>query len=235
MEDIYAGKRKQVTFQRYKTCAKCKGVGAKDPNANIKCQSCKGQGIKVVVRSMGNAYIQQQVTCPDCKGEGKILSEKDKCVDCKGERVKRENKTLDVDVDKGAPDGKRYIFAGESDQVPEAEPGDVVVEILIEKHKKFSRKGADLVFTADITLLEALTGFSIVVEHLDGRKICIKTRPGEIIKPGVLKTVKECGMPFLDAPYKYGNLYVNFNIVFPEKIDNTQTEMLNKVRLLIKT
>jgi len=174
-------------------------------------------------------YIQQTITCPDCQGEGTTIKEKDKCVGCKGQKVAQQTKTLEIDIDKGAADGKKYTFAGESDEVPDVEPGDVIVELVVEKHKKFFRKGADLVLNADISLLEALTGFELTFEHLDGRKILVKNPPGNIIKPNVLKTVSECGMPFFDRPYKYGNLYINFNIVFPEKLDSDQKDNLHKL------
>ncbi len=94
---------------------------------------------------------------------------------------------MKVDIDKGAKDGKRYTFQGESDEAPGVESGDVIVEIMIEKHKKFLRKGADLVYSADISLLEALTGFELVINHLDGRSIIITSKKGEIIKPGNVK------------------------------------------------
>lgn len=229
LEDLYKGNTRYLEISRYRNCQACKGSGSKDPKANTKCSGCQGKGMKVVVRQISMGYIQQTIQCPDCKGEGSVIKDKDRCPDCKGEKVKRATKTLEVHVDKGAPDGKRYVFAGESDEAPGVEAGDVVVEILVQKHKKFHRKGADLVYTADISLLEALTGFELLIEHLDGRKIIVKNKPGEIIKPGVLKTVKDCGMPFFEAPYKYGNLYINFNIVFPEKLDNDQKSSLYKV------
>ncbi len=233
LEDIYKGNKKYLEISRYRCCGTCKGSGSKDPKANTKCTGCQGKGVKVVVRQISMGYLQQSVQCPDCKGEGSVIKEKDKCPECKGEKVKKITKTLQVDIDKGAPEGKRYVFAGESDEVPGAEAGDVVVEILMQKHKKFIRKGADLVYNSDISLLEALTGFELLIEHLDGRKIIVKPRPGEIIKPGSPKTVKECGMPFFDAPYKYGNLYVNFKIVFPNTVDDSQKEALNKVNFVI--
>ena len=96
---------------------------------------------------------------------------------------------MEEEIDKGASD-KKDTFHGENDEFPGVEAGDIIVEIMIEKHKNFIRKGADLVFTADISLLEALTGFKIVVTHLDERKILIQNKPGEIINPGVLKTIK---------------------------------------------
>jgi len=182
--------------------------------------------MKVIMQRISMGYIQQTVHCPDCNGEGYVIKESDKCTVCKAQKVTQEKKMLEVDVDKGAPDGKRYVFAGESDEVPGIEAGDIIVEIMIEKHKKFIRKGADLVYNASITLLEALTGFEMLVEHLDGRKIHIKNKEGDIIKPGLLKTVRECGMPFFDSPFRFGNLYINFNIIFPDKLDNSQKESL---------
>jgi len=65
---------------------------------------------------------------------------------------------------------------------------------------------------------------------LDKRKIHVKTKPGDIIKPGELKTVKECGMPFFNSPFRFGNLYIQFNISFPEKVTEDQKTQLKKVK-----
>lgn len=229
LEDIYVGKNKYLEISRYRICVSCKGSGSKDPNANTKCSGCGGKGMKTVVRQMGNAILQQTVNCNDCKGEGYVIKEKDKCKECKGQKSIQEKKTLEVHIDKGAPDAKRYVFSGESDEFPEYEAGDVVVEIQVEKHKKFIRKGADIVYNADITLVEALCGFELLIEHLDKRKIVIKSKPGEVTKPGELKTVKELGMPFFETPYKYGNLFINFEFVFPKQVDQKQAKILMEV------
>lgn len=52
-----------------------------------------------------------------------------------------------------------------------------------QEHKEFKRKGADLYIERKISLVEALCGFELSIEHLDGRKLLIKTSPGEIVKP----------------------------------------------------
>lgn len=226
LEEVYAGKDKYFEISRYRICEPCKGSGSKDPNANTKCKGCDGKGIKLVIQRMPMGIVQTQQECYECRGEGYVIKEKDKCPQCKGEKATKQNKMIKVSLDKGAPDGKRYTFKGESDEIPDYEPGDVIVEIAIKKHKEFVRKGADLIYNCDITLLEALTGFEFVVTHLDGRKFLVKTRPNEIIKPGVLKTVKECGMPFFESPYRFGNMYINFNIRFPDKIDDGQEKKL---------
>lgn len=79
----------------------------------------------------------------------------------------------------------------------------------------------------DISLYEALTGVDFVITHLDGRKIRIKNKPGEVIKPDDIKTVENHGMPFHKQPYKFGNLFVIFKINFPDKLNESQ---MSKIR-----
>ena len=127
---------------------------------------------------------------------------------------------MKVEIDKGAPNGEKYVIHGEADEIPDAEPGDVIVQIVVKKHKTFLRKGADLAIDKEITLLEALTGVDFVVTHLDGRKIRIANRPGEVIKPEDIKTVEGQGMPYHKKTYMQGNLFIHFKIVFPNSIDS---------------
>lgn len=229
LEDVYLGKNKFLEISRYRICSSCKGNGSKDPNANTKCTGCNGRGQKTVVRQISMGMIQQTVQCPDCDGEGQVIKPKDRCTECKGQKVKQEKKTLEVHIEKGAADGKRYTFAGESDEVPDVEAGDVIVEIQVEHHKLFIRKGADLVYKATITLIEALTGFTLDIVHLDGRQIRVNSKPGEVIKPNQLKTVKELGLPFFESPFRFGNLYINFDILFPNNIDENQAKLLKEI------
>jgi len=154
---------------------------------------------------------------------------KEKCKECKGEKIATETKTLDIELDKGVPDGHRYNFPLEGDMIPDVEAGDIFVEIFLEKHKHFVRKGADLIYKAQISLLQSLTGFQLVVTHLDGRHILVSSKEGEIIKPGQFKTIKELGMPFFEKNYAHGHLYIDFEVIFPEKVNETQIKELFKV------
>ena len=226
LEDIFVGKEKYLEIKRYRICKKCKGNGSKDPNANTKCPGCNGKRVKLVIQRMGNTILQSQQTCPDCRGEGYIIKNEDKCEACNGQKVNQESKMLKILLDKGAPDGKRYTFEGESDEMPGYDPGDVIIEIRIKKHDVFERSGADLTMKADISLLESLTGFQLLITHLDGRKVLINSKKGEIIKLGMMKTVKECGMPFYDHPTRFGNLYIRFNVHFPKSLKEAQKDAL---------
>ena len=49
--------------------------------------------------------------------------------------------------------------------------------------RRYKRKGDDLYLERTISLTEALCGFQMELEALDGRKLIIKSKPGEVIKP----------------------------------------------------
>lgn len=73
-----------------------------------------------------------------------------------------------------------------------------------------------------ISLTEALCGFSFVIKHLDGRDLVLKHPRGEVIKPGDCKAVMGEGMPHHKNPFEKGNLYINFDIKFPENHFTTE-------------
>jgi DnaJ family protein A protein 2 len=54
-----------------------------------------------------------------------------------GKKIKKETKTLKVEVDKGPPNGERYTLSGEGDQVPDVDAGDVIVIIKEKPNKIF--------------------------------------------------------------------------------------------------
>lgn len=80
----------------------------------------------------------------------------------------------------------------------------------------------------EITLIEALTGLDFVLTHLDGRKIRIANKPGEVIKPDSMFTVENMGMPFHKKSYTHGNLIIQFKIKFPNQVDSKMMGLLNE-------
>ena len=79
------------------------------------------------------------------------------------------------------------------------------------------RKGADLAMVKHITLLEALTGVTMEIKHLDNNKHIVATAPGEILTNKEFKTIKKLGMPFYKDSMSYGNLIIEFLVDFPKK------------------
>lgn len=134
---------------------------------------------------------------------------------------RQEREVLDVYLDRGARDGQHYTFSGKGDVHPGRLPGDVVLVVQVAEHPVFARQGSDLVLKRTVSLYEALCGTSFVVTHLDGRKLLIKSAPGEVIKPDALKEVTDEGMPVAGHTQVKGALFVKFEVLFPDALDLT--------------
>lgn len=187
------------------------------PGSRKPCSPCRGQGLKVTYRQLGPGMMQQmQSVCRDCGGEGEVCRDEDKCKTCSGKRTTNETKILEVHVDKGMRNGEKILFRGEGDQVPGVEAGDIVIVLDQKPHETFDRQGIDLYVTKKISLTESLCGFTMLLKHLDGRSLVIKNNPGEVIVPGSLKGVKNEGMPIHRNPFEKGNLFIKFDVEFPE-------------------
>jgi len=157
LEEIFAGKTKKLSIERYKICKVCKGMGGEGA---CTCDQCKGKGMVTRIVQLGPGMITQTTNhCDKCSGEGTIIPEGKRCKTCKTQKIVKEKDVIEVNLDKGAPNGKKYTFAGMSDEYPEHEAGDIVITVKEKEHKLFKRKQADIAMTLKITLLEALVGF----------------------------------------------------------------------------
>ncbi|KAF9975938.1 Type I HSP40 co-chaperone [Actinomortierella ambigua] len=213
LEDLYKGKTTKLALQKNVTCDKCEGRGGKE-GAVRTCQTCNGQGIRLMLRQIGPMMQQIQQPCQDCRGEGEIINPKDKCKHCNGRKVNQIRKVLEVHIDRGMKDGRKIVFAGEGDQAPGTIPGDVVIVLEQREHDRFKRTGDDLYYNAKIDLVTALAGGKIQIPHLDDRVLVVEILPGEVIKPGDLKAVMGQGMP-TERHHDFGNMYIQFEIEFP--------------------
>lgn len=227
LEDLYKGKTSKLALQKHVLCGKCKGKGGKE-GAVKTCGSCRGQGVKIVLRQLGPMVQQIQQPCGDCNGEGEIINAKDRCKECNGKKIVNERKVLEVFIDRGMKEGQTITFAGEADQSPGVEPGDVVIVIEEKPHDTFKRKGDDLIAEVELDLLTALAGGSFMLRHLDERAIKVTIHPGEVIKPGSLKVIPEQGMPS-HRHHEMGDLIVHINVKFPDSLDPAALAPLEQI------
>jgi DnaJ family protein A protein 2 len=229
LEDLYNGKTTKVALKKKVICSECNGKGTAVPNALRSCEVCDGRGIKVTFRQLGPGMVQQiQSRCPECGGEGQVIKEKDRCKTCKGLKVVQERKILEIYVDKGMKNKQRIVFSGEGDQEPGVVPGDVIIVLQQEDHPVFKRDERNLLVEKEISLFEALCGFSFTLKHLDGRTLRIKS-DGQVIKPGDIKEVSEEGMPTWKQPFDKGSLLIKFKVKFPDEISPKDRKVLEKV------
>ena len=203
------------------------------PGSCHPCHGCKGYGMKVTFRELGPGMMQQlQGVCPDCRGDGEVYNTYDRCKTCVGKKVLKQNKNLEVPIDKGMRDGQKIFFRGYGDQAPGIESGDVIVILVLQPHTTFELNGNNLFMVHTLTLTEALCGFAIPLKHLDGREMIVRKKPEEIIVPGSIKKIKGEGMPFYRNPFEKGDLFIKFVVEFPEPHFTTEEKLLQLEKIL---
>ena len=139
LEDLYNGKTVKLAVNRKVIVGDTKT-----------CEKCGGQGAVMEVRQIGPGMItQMQRACPVCDGQGHIA------------QTKSERKVLEVHIEKGMKHNQKVSFRGMADEVPGVEAGDVNFIVQEKDHELFKRKGADLLVTKEVSLNQALCGFSV--------------------------------------------------------------------------
>ena len=234
LEDLYNGKEVDYQHTKIVGCAQCKGNGSAT-GKSYTCTQCRGSGRMLQMRNMGMMVAQVQVSCSKCSGQGEFIPLKDRCPICQGNKTKAETKTLKVFINKGMKSGDVISFYDEASvRTPNEKPGDLKVILQQVEHRSFKRMGKsdDLFMEKKISLLQALAGVEFIVTTLDGRKVQVRNSQGEVIKPGATLCVKGEGMPKKGNFFERGNLYIKFDIEFPES-DQIKPEQLQQLAKLL--
>lgn len=107
-------------------------------------------------------------------------------------------------------------------------PGDLLFIVQEKSHETFKRQNKhDLIYIANISLKHALLGAKIEIPMLDGRKEAINIP--HVIEPNFVKTVHGLGMPRAGYQGSYGDLLINFNILFPKELSEAKKKEVEKV------
>jgi DnaJ-class molecular chaperone len=126
-------------------------------------------------------------------------------------------KDVDIEVERGSRSGTKVVLPGAADSGMEGVlPGDLVFILKeVDTGEGFSRVGDHLVLDLELSLAEALTGFSRNVNLVSGKKMRVEMEDGDIISPGSYRRIPGGGMPCTGHPDKLGDLYLRFQVRFP--------------------
>jgi molecular chaperone DnaJ len=224
LEEAYLGKKQTINLSSNEKCEKCSGSGAEPGSKPKKCSTCDGHG---KVRTQQGFFTLQQ-TCPDCGGDGEMLS--NPCKDCKGSGVTKTKKNLSIQIPKGVDDGTQIRLSGKGDAgYRGGSNGDLYVFITVEKHKIFQRSEENLYYKLPISMTDAALGAEIDVPTIDGGKSKVKIPAGT--QSGKQFRLKGKGMPIIRSD-DYGDLYLETNVIIPESLSKEQKDLLEKFKSL---
>jgi DnaJ family protein A protein 2 len=216
LEDLYKGITKKLAISRKVSCHSCDGKGGTSVS---KCPTCKGAGIRVLTQQTPFGIQRVQTMCDRCHGQGETIPDGCRCQTCRGDKFVSDKKIYEVKIAPGTADGENIAFRGEGhhSDTPGVPPGDIIIVIDEQPSVNFKRSGDDLITSVKIDLLVALAGGPVNVKFLDGRTLVAKIAPGEVVKPGDIKCISSEGMPKAGMRGGRGNLYVQFDVIFPPK------------------
>eukprot|EP00736_Rhodelphis_marinus_P008062 Rmarinus@m.2969 len=146
-----------------------------------------------------------------------------------GSEQKIVDKDVPVKIRKGMKNGEKITMAGKGDhRLGSTEKGDLVFIVREKPHPKFSRDGDNLIYTASISLADALLGTELEIKTLDKRTLKVDLSD-KVIHPEGKKTIQGEGMP--KAGGGTGNLVIKFKIKFPKELSAEQKRLLREANL----
>ena len=134
-------------------------------------------------------------------------------------------KNIDLTVPPGSENEQKLRLKGQGMPGSGGGPaGDAIVELLVDPHPFFTRKGQDVHVEVPVTVPEALLGATIKVPTLDGT-VALKVPKGA--NSGTVLRLKSKGIP--DAKgHTPGNLYVTLKVMLPDPPDPELTQFIEK-------
>jgi len=223
LEEISKGIDKKIKISVKDTCDSCNGTGSADGEVKT-CHQCHGSGqVMQTTRSLFG-HMQTVVTCPSCRGEGKII--KNKCLKCSGEGRVPKTKTINVHMPAGVSEGQYIRLRGQGNRGKRrGTNGDILVLVHEREHKIFERNDANLICEYPISFSQAALGSEILCPTLSGKvkmKIPSGTQSGKVFR------LRSQGLPHVNSVY-HGDLYVKVLVITPTKLNSEEKELLKKL------
>ena len=219
LEDAVAGTTVKIRVPKMIVCESCKGSGAKKGSSPVSCPTCAGHG---QVR-MQQGFFSVQQACPQCRGQGKIIS--DPCGPCRGEGRVRDSKTISVKVPEGVDNGDRIRLSGEGEAGENNGPaGDLYVHISVKADLILERDVTDLYCDVPISFTTAALGGELEVPTLNGKvklKIPAESQSGKMFR------LKSKGVRSVRSS-STGDLLCRIIIETPVKLTSKQKELLKE-------
>ena len=175
---------------------------------------------------IGPGMVQRiEMTCKTCNGHRKICTSK--CLKCNGNKIEYIEKEFILNIEKGSYTEDNIIFERSGERLPNEESGDIVFILKEQRNDLFVRVKDDIIYNYTIKLGDSLVGFYIDFININGERIFFKIT--NIIKDNSYSIIKNKGMNKKNN-FSRGNLYVVYNIEYPNKILlNTEKDLIQNI------
>ena len=225
LQEIANGVTKKLKLKKEISCTTCDGKGAANSGAVQTCGTCGGAG---QVRRVTNTFIGQMetaTTCPNCQGQGKVITEK--CHSCYGEGKVKGEEVVEISIPAGVRQDLQLSLSGKGNAALRGGVnGDLIVVIEEEEHTDLKRDGNNVIYDLHLSFPDAALGVEKEVPTINGKvKISIPagTQGGRIFR------LKNKGIPDING-YGKGDQLIHTNIWVPKKLNNKEKSIMEDLR-----
>lgn len=221
LNDVAAGTKRSVTFQRHDSCEACGGSGAAPGSRPQNCPTCGGYGQVEQAGGLGAIFGRVITTCPSCRGQGTMVTTP--CKSCRGAGLQTKERTVEIAIPAGIHDGQAVRVRGEGEPGERgAARGDLHCYVTVKAHPFLERDGDTLVCRIPITFTQAALGATLEVPTLKGKadlKIPAGTQSGQVFR------LTGQGLPNLRSGH-VGHELVMVQVEIPTKLSREQQKLL---------
>lgn len=193
LKDLYMGKTISMT--------RVQGVYVE--TAGKRQCNCR---MRMITKQLGPGMYQQM--------------QRQECDECANVKLTQQTLELSFEIEKGMDTGHVITLGEAGEPHADGDSGDLNIYVVGLPDPLFRREGIHLKINWEISLADALTGFSQDIKHLDGHKVTLANR--EVTIPGQVQRIKGQGMPLYDNPSKFGDLFITYSIKFPGSLTDAQ-------------
>lgn len=224
LQEIAKGAEKKIKVRKAVACTHCSGTGAADGSAYSTCSTCRGTGAVTRVTNTILGRMQTQSVCPDCQGEGKIIT--NKCSHCNGEGISNQEEIITINIPAGVAEGMQLSMSGKGNAARRGGVnGDLLIVVEEEQHPELIRDENDLIYNLLLSFPTAALGGTVEIPTIDGR-VKVKIDPGT--QPGKVLRLRGKGLPTVNH-YGTGDLLVNISVYVPESMSRDERKIVEKM------
>ncbi len=223
LEEAAFGVEKELSFKSQGTCEACEGVGATDRASVKSCPDCGGSGhVRVVRRTILGQFVQS-APCARCAATGQVIESP--CKECAGRGRVFMERSVTVQLPAGIDSGQRIRVTGRGGAGERgARSGDLYVRVVVAEHELFERRGDDILYGVDLTMVQATMGTTMTIPTLDGDEE-VTFAPGT--QPGDVKALRGKGVQHLNA-HGRGDQEIHVRVRIPLDLDDEQRRLLKE-------
>lgn len=158
--------------------------------------------------------------CVSCGGTGR--STRGPCPVCGGAGSVQQLRRIEVQIPPGVATGSRVRVAGAG-----GAGRDLYVQVTVQPHPLFERRGDDVYTEVTVSLLDAVLGGEVTVPTLKGARLALRIPPET--QNGQTFRLAGQGMPRLNGT-GFGELYARVKVLLPASLSDREKELFRELR-----